>query len=74
MNNFSSKKVTLEDLLKNPKKKEGFLARQMRMAQEMQKNTGRPLPPSVQKYIDAKQGNQGNQKPNKNKPIKKSKK
>jgi YidC/Oxa1 family membrane protein insertase len=76
MNNFSSKKVTLADLLKNPKKKEGFLARQMRMAQEMQKNTGKPLPPSVQRYIDAKQGKDSNQKQNqnKNKSNKKQKK
>jgi hypothetical protein len=65
MNNFSSKKVSLDDLLKQPKKKEGFFARQIRMAQEMQKTTGKSLPTSVQKYIDTKQGNQNNQGQNK---------
>ena len=70
INKFSSKKVTLEELLKNkPNKKEGFLARQIRMAQEIQKNTGKPMPPAMQKYIDAKQestnnNNQTNKKSN----------
>ena len=70
INKFSSKKVTLEELLKNkPNKKEGFLARQIRMAQEIQKNTGKPMPSAMQKYIDAKQestnnNNQTNKKSN----------
>jgi YidC/Oxa1 family membrane protein insertase len=57
INNFSKSKMTLEQLKAQPKKKEGWLAKQMRNAQEMQKATGRPLPPAMQKYIDAKSGN-----------------
>jgi len=54
MNKFSTKKMTLEQLKSNPKKKEGWLAKQMRQAQEMQKQTGKPLPPAMQRYIDQK--------------------
>lgn len=60
MNNFSRSKMTLEQLRRMPKKKEGWLAKQMRQAQEMQKATGRPLPPAVQKYLDQKQNNTSN--------------
>jgi len=59
INNFSRNKMTLEQLKAQPKKKEGWLAKQMRNAQEMQQATGRPLPSAMQKYIDAK-----NAKPN----------
>jgi YidC/Oxa1 family membrane protein insertase len=62
-NKFSSKKLTLEQLKaqtkKNPKK-EGWLQKQMRQVQEMQAQGGKPLPPSLQKYMDAKQGSQKN--------------
>ena len=54
INNFSRNKMTLEQLKAQPKKKEGWLAKQMRNAQEMQQATGRPLPSAMQKYIDAK--------------------
>jgi len=59
INNFSKKRMTLEQLKAQPKKKEGWMARKMREAQEMQQATGRPLPPAVQKYIDAKNATQG---------------
>lgn len=56
INNFSSKTVTLEQLKKNPKKKkESWFAKQMKQMEEMQKSTGKPVPPSVQKYLDSKQ-------------------
>ena len=68
INNFSKKRMTLEQLKAQPKKKEGWLAKQMRQAQEMQQATGRPLPPAMQKYIDAKnvtqQQNSGDKKTN----------
>jgi YidC/Oxa1 family membrane protein insertase len=71
MNNFSTKRMTLEQLKSNPKKKEGWLAKQMRMAQEMQKQTGKPLPPAMQRYMDAKNKNE---KINKNPKSNKKKK
>ena len=54
MNKFSSKRMTLEQLKNNPKKKEGWLAKQMRMAQEIQKQSGKPMPSAMQRYIDQK--------------------
>ena len=75
INNFSSKKMTLEQLKSMPKKKEGWLAKQMRQAQEMQKSTGRPLPSAMQKYIDQKQQNtqNTNKKSNQNQTNKRKK-
>jgi YidC/Oxa1 family membrane protein insertase len=66
MNKFSTKKMTLEQLKNNPKKKEGWLAKQMKAAQEMQKQTGKSLPPSMQRYIDSKnkQSSNNNKKNN----------
>jgi len=48
----------------------------MKMAQEMQKTTGKPLPPAMQRYIDAKEGksDSNKQNSNKNRPNKKGKK
>ena len=77
MNKFSSKRMTLEQLKSNPKKKEGWLAKQMRMAQEMQQQSGKPLPPAMQRYIDTKDkknqtnSNTKNTKSNKNTKKKK---
>ncbi|MDR0927268.1 MAG: membrane protein insertase YidC [Ignavibacteria bacterium] len=53
VNNFSRSKLSLADLKKNPKKKEGWLAKQMKMAQEMQKSGGKSVPPAMQRYLDA---------------------
>jgi YidC/Oxa1 family membrane protein insertase len=51
MNKVSGRNLTLEDLKKAPKK-EGWMARKMREAQEMAEAQGRPLPNSVKKYGD----------------------
>jgi len=78
INKFSRKRMTLEELKKQPKKKEGWLAKQMRAAQEMQKQSGKPLPPAMQRYIDAKEKkdnpNNSNNTNNKNKKTPKKKK
>ena len=78
INKFSRKRMTLEELKKQPKKKEGWLAKQMRAAQEMQKQSGKPLPPAMQRYIDAKEKkdnpNNSNNTNNKNKNTHKKKK
>ena len=66
-NNFSRSMMTLEQLKQQPKKKEGWFAKKMREAQEMQQASGRPLPPAMQRYIDQKNQSQNpnnNQKPN----------
>ena len=73
MNKFSTKKMTLEQLKNNPKKKEGWLAKQMRMAQEIQKQGGKSLPPAMQRYIDAKNKKESNTNSN-NKQNKNNKK
>lgn len=49
INNFSRKKITLEDLKKAPKK-ESWMQKKMREAQEMADAQGRPVPNSVKKY------------------------
>ena len=54
INKFSNKRMTLDQLKKNPKKKEGWLAKQMRMAQEIQKQKGGSIPPAMQRYLDQK--------------------
>lgn len=56
INNFSKKKLTLEDLKKSPKK-EGWLQKKMREAQEIAQAQGK-LPPNANKY------NQNNNNPN----------
>jgi len=44
INKFSSKKYTLEDLKKAPKKKEGWMQKKMREAQELQAKQGKSIP------------------------------
>jgi len=74
INNFSKKRMTLEQLKQMPKKKEGWLAKKMREAQEMQKVTGKPLPTAMQKYIDQKNAQSNtDKKPNQNQPNRKKK-
>ena len=66
--------MTLEQLKQMPKKKEGWLAKKMREAQEMQKVTGKPLPTAMQKYIDQKNAQSNtDKKPNQNQPNRKKK-
>ena len=72
INKFSTKKLTLTQLKNNPKKKEGWLAKQMRMAQEIQQKSGKSLPPTMQRYIDAKD-KKTNSNNNNNKNYKKKK-
>jgi len=71
MNKFSRKRMTLEQLKNNPKKKEGWLAKQMRMAQEIQKQSGKPMPPAMQRYIDQKNKTTNTNSNTKNKNHKK---
>jgi YidC/Oxa1 family membrane protein insertase len=49
INKFSRKKITLDDLKRAPKK-ESWMQRKMREAQEMSEAQGRPVPNSVKKY------------------------
>ena len=77
INKFSKKKVTLEELKRQPKK-EGFMQRKMREMQELAEAQGRPLPPELQKKINKannmNQNNSNNKKYNNNKNKNKNKK
>ncbi len=68
MNNFSKKKLTLEDLKKAPKK-EGWFQRKMREAQEMAQAQGK-IPPGANKF-GQNNNNQKNKPNNRNIPKKK---
>jgi YidC/Oxa1 family membrane protein insertase len=70
MNNVYAKKLSLADLKASKKtRKEGWFAKQMRQAQEMQKATGKSLPPSMQRYIDQKNAKNNSKAQNQNKKI-----
>ncbi len=73
MNRISGKDLTLADLKKAPKK-EGWMARKMREAQEMAEAQGRPLPNSVKKYGDIDNLKSKNANHRKKKPQPKKKK
>ena len=62
INKFSKNKVTLEDLKKSPKK-EGWLQKKMREAQDMAEKQGRSVPGQAGKsYDNANKGNQRKKK------------
>lgn len=55
INKFSKKSPTLADLKKSPKKKEGWIQKKMREAQEMAESQGRSVP-GKNKYTPVKKG------------------
>ena len=61
MTRFSKKKLTLEDLKKQPKK-EGWLQRKMREAQEIAEAQGRTIPGQPPRKGGSKQGGKGQSK------------
>lgn len=70
INKFSRKKITLEDMKKSPKK-EGWMQRKMREAQEMAELQGRHVPNSVKKYGDMDANKVANYRKKKKDPKKK---